>query len=609
MLRLPFIVGLSLAIALLLLPLLAVPFLAIDVELQKGMLAALLLGLGLLALGVTLAFNRVRPEVTPPGLSYAFVPLLCVAAVSAVAHGAALSSYAGLGFETGTVGFFALLCATSLCASLLNRAHIRAALYVFIGGAFAASAAAWCSYALGRGAAPFLFSAWPHLTFLLGAALVLAAAFADSGVGRIRAAWTAITAALAMCVLLFFHRDAALAAAAALSLNALLVGILLRRVPYAELAAAAALSAALLFGTLTPLALPPDIRLTSGATAMAGRDVYLGAMPRLLIGAGPDRFSSVWELHRPTEFNQTPLWQTTFREGYSTFLTWLITLGWLGALAYVCAPLFVVVVALRVAWERGRDALAAPLLPAVALILFVFIGGALYTLSTGLWFAAAVAIGFCARLLSLRAPALLELGILARVLRAAVLVAVGAALLVVPARQLWASVEHASGIEAFNASNVRGATAPLSRAASLWPASLYARDASRAQLEAVRLEASAPAASVDAEAIKQGIARTRALADRAVALDPKDYAAYLSQGSILTSLVVAGASEMAQPAKDALANAAALSPSRPEIPYVEGVLSNALGDTVNARNYAQQSLALKGDYAPAQSLIQSLQQP
>lgn len=588
------------------LSLLCIPLIGVSPDLQKGAIAAFLLGLGLLVLGVVLMLAPVRLTLVPPLLACSGGTLLLMSIVSAAYHGQPLRSFAGAAFETGTVGFFALLFCAILASSLLNRAHMRAVTWTFVGSALASAIVALA--ALGLGAQGTL--AWPHLSFVLAGALILCVMHAERGSGMQRLLFGIAAALLAGAFLLFFHQIPALIAGLVLAAYAalrLLTGRGPARIAFFAIIAAVPLCAMALMGAASPLTLPPDVRPSPAVTELVGSPVYL-APPGALIGSGPNSFGYVWERYRPEAFNQTPLWEHTFTEGFSTAMTWLVTLGFLGILAYALLPLSLLYASVRSLLAAGTAQLRSEGFAAHAAFLAFCVAGSLwYAVSAPLLLMAGVSLGFCARLLSSRHGAPVELSVSARALRALPLAALGLLLCTVASLQLTAASLHAKGVGEFSASNIAGADARLAKAASLWPLSLYSRDASRAALEKVRLEAR----GVDPEqdTIQQGIARARRFADLAVMQDPRDFAAHLSKGSLLVTFVIAGVGELDKEADDTLVLASELSPSRPEPHYLRGVLASALDRQEQAALMAQVALQKKPDYEPAKALLESFSAP
>jgi hypothetical protein len=588
-------------LALAALPILFIPFFGVSPELHGGLFAAFFLGVSLCAAAVPLIYYRRRPALMPPLVVFSGAGLLIVALSSAVVHRDALSLYAGSGFETGTVGFFALLFAAAIFGSLLNRVHIRLVTGVFVASTLIGAAFLLASYMLGGKE-----GAWPHLSFLLAAALTFCIIKAQRREAPFRNFFIAGALLLAAAFFLFFYATAAVIAGSILlgygSLRAISSSGAERFVP-AVLASGALLMAAAGMGIASPLALPPDVRLAFEATTKTGASEYL-SFPGALIGSGPNSFGVVWERNRPAEFNRTPLWDNAFVGGYSTVLTWLVTLGFLGVFFYAL-PLF------AIGYLRLKERLRGVMAPdeeyaAVAsLALFSFAAALLYPASLTLLLVGGLAFGCCARLLKRTAPAMVVLELPSRIGRSLVCVLVGALLCTLSVFQGYAALLHTQGLRAFGEGSVEEARGLLTRAAAAYPASSYLQDASRASLESARLEASTPGAND--EKIRRAITEARGFAAQARGLYPKEYQVYLSEGSLLVTLLVAGAMDAGEEAADALARAKYRSPTRPQIPFVEAVLHEAKGDLSAARASVEEALRLKPDYAPALDLARRLQ--
>ena len=593
-----------------LLPLLYIPFISVEADLQKSIVSGIFLGALMVALGGILFFVRQRPTLLPPLLSLAGVPLMVVAVSSALWHGLPVFSFVGLGFDIGTLASFGLCMATAISASLLNKEHIRIALRVFVIATAVVAGISTVSVGIGYGM-PALFSAWPHLSFLIAGALLIALIQYDVQSGAERWGYAAATVWLGVLFLCFYHQTVVLALLCALALFVVMRFLLapfegIRRIPLLSIGALLLLGVLLFFGFRSFFSLPPDVRLTAEATRIVGSPVYLGSLSGALLGSGPDTFSVAWERFRPAAFNQTTFWQTTFREGYSTAYTWFVTLGWLGMLAFAYIPAALMWTLIKRVVHGRKDLYLQNLLPAsTAFVFFVFIGACLYTIDMPLFLMSAATFGFCARLLAVRTPSVSESRPVVRIGGSMITLLAGAVVFVVACLQLVAASEHARGIVAFEASNPRGAEALLVGAASKWPASLYARDASRGVLELVRLEARG--ANADSDTIKKGIAEVRRLAREATVRAPNDFSMYFSEGSILTTLVIAGVVDFESDAAAAFNSARRLSPTRPEIPYLQAILAQSVGSTTKATVLVQDALALKSDYEPAVALLKQLQ--
>jgi tetratricopeptide (TPR) repeat protein len=72
-----------------------------------------------------------------------------------------------------------------------------------------------------------------------------------------------------------------------------------------------------------------------------------GSAGRLLVGNGPNSFGESWLMHKPSDVNQTLFWNVDFNTGFSTLLTALSTVGFLGLIAWLIPLLLVVAAGVR----------------------------------------------------------------------------------------------------------------------------------------------------------------------------------------------------------------------------------------------------------------------
>lgn len=587
-----------------------VPFAGLGLEAQKGTLVAFILGVTLLWGSIPIILSRYRLAVVFPKMAYAASALLVVSVVSAVFNTTPFGwNVFGLGFEMGTIGSFALFAALALVSALANRMHMLIFYMSFVGAVAVSGVASVVLLALGWSVSELVFFSWPQTSFIIVVALLVSSIGADTRERFSSLTYKCLVPLLSLVFLFFFHPT-----------PALIGGLLL------ALASVFFLWASLHNGTRIPVwvpvtalflltlsfinfhgmsALPPDVRLAPSVTYQIGGAVYTGDIARSLFGVGPDGFSTLWDKHRPAEFNQTPLWNTTFREGFSTASTWVITLGFFGLLAYILCPLAVVYKIGLASWmERGVPFFNAAQVTAVLLVTFVFLSGALYVIDIYLFLIGAVALGFFSRLFVAQAPPTVQPSISRRLITASLLICLGTLFLVVSVCQVVSSYAHAQGVEAFNSREYVRAKDLLLRSVAFWPASMYLRDASRVVLEDTHLKATYPDA--DRTKITEGILQARQLARSSALAAPEDYSARLAEGSLLTSLVIAGLVELGPEAESVLRTASTFSPTRPDTPYIQALLSNALGSSTLATSYVQEALQRKPDYAEAKTLFEQL---
>ena len=74
-----------------------------------------------------------------------------------------------------------------------------------------------------------------------------------------------------------------------------------------------------------------------------------------IFGVGPNTFTREWGLHKPVEVNQTPFWNSDFNVGVAPIPTSFISLGIIGAIAYLFYIIAVLWSAIGL-WIRRREA-------------------------------------------------------------------------------------------------------------------------------------------------------------------------------------------------------------------------------------------------------------
>ncbi|MDP4020719.1 MAG: tetratricopeptide repeat protein [Candidatus Adlerbacteria bacterium] len=129
-------------------------------------------------------------------------------------------------------------------------------------------------------------------------------------------------------------------------------GVATSRIPWYALAASAMAVVFLFFGTSFNTAVTSifpvssfEVRPSYTSTFDVTNAAREGSLSELLIGRGPNTFSDVWLQYKPVEVNQTPFWSFDFSVGFSTLLTALGSVGFLGVVVWMI-PFFLVLAAL-----------------------------------------------------------------------------------------------------------------------------------------------------------------------------------------------------------------------------------------------------------------------
>lgn len=535
------------AVLVCMLPLLSLPVMHFDAELQKSVIAALGLGAALVAtasillLGRTTGGGMIRSVLFLSG-----VPLLTVAGISSWGS-SIIDNFFGAGFEMGTVGAAFLFAATIAMCSFVPHAAIRAIMRAFVGAIALLAPLAFFSSGT---------TDWIELLALCAAALAVCGALF---VGDRKSAWSAayILAGTYFAGILFI---------------ALLQGVTHGGLPGSS-----------------------EVRLSAKASGLITSSVYASGVKSALFGTG-ESFASTWARFGPAAAYGTPLWDYPPTAGSSDAFTIALQWGILGLIS-----IFLAAAASAGLIRSRRDvagAYAAPAVLAMSSLLIVLV------LPDGI---APLLLLACGVGLSVRASAgdeqVYARGAYAPLLAAGMVLA-GIIVACVSALQLIAAETNAQAVVEAHATPVDQArvAALATHAASVWEYFSYDIDASRAIFEK-DIANGVYTESTSSRQLDEAVKKASMFADRAVAASHPEFSAVLYRASLYLALMAKGYEAAEGKAEISLNTAVLLAPNRPEMPYMYAVLALQRGDIMRARAYAQEALLLKPDYRDAQALI------
>ncbi len=590
------------------LPVIVIPFTGIVPELQKGILVGFVLGGALCVLSLQLLLSRAI-EVPRSLFAYLGAPLVLVAGVSAYISGISGTPLWGMGFEWGSFGSLVLF-AFSIALGFSVSHHMALLLLRFFTAIVVLTAyasAALLTFAPEVISGSTLAGAWPDLSFLIGAASLVSLALTYYEEGYfLRIAQGALSILALAAFFLFFETVAASVLAGVLIAIAIFLGIrsegdFAQRIPLLFVASAAFVLALLALGVRGPgLSIQSVGRPSLFVTEIVAVPGVLSTLPHTLLGTGPGTFAATWDRHRPVEFNATPVWNSGVDSAYSGVLTLLTTLGLLGLLSFLLWP-FSVVAHLASRFAHGHSVV---FLASAACALFSSLSLLFFPGGLPLFLIGALVTGFLFRF-GKEDAVFRPSGLFARIMVACVCGILSLLFLWVSTHQFAAALYHARGITELSI-DIRKASVSLEKAAGTWSTSTYERDASRALfLDGLAI---ASKSTEDREAIRTQVDKALRLADKSVKTDPRDVNAWLSRGVLYIQLVPDGPESSAQNAKESLEKAQALGPTRPDVLYIRAALEVRLGDEAKAREYLEQALKLKPDYADALELLQSIKE-
>lgn len=594
------VAALGAAFGVALLPLLVVPFIHVAAEDQKGPVAALVLGAALVATGVVVAMSRVAFSVRSSALSLAGVPIVLVAAASALLTSSSQTVWFGEVFELGTVASYGLFALALFFAALVPTAVSRRALYVYVAAACVVGVVSVTASVLGVSSG--LLANWPTVAAVAALALVCAATCVDwsSTFGTREWILTLASAVLFVCTLVYFNGVFVVAVLGVLAVSMLARGALFTlskvdRLPLVSLLFALGFVASIALGLQSPLVeVSVDIRPSTEATQFVTAPLFIENPAQALVGSGPESFQYVWNKYRPSEFNQTALWNVSFKEGNSTAATLFVELGVLGVFAWLL-PLLVLLVHIA----RRAAALTPLFVACMAGALWYYAASFFYTTGLVPMLVCGLLVGLAIQSLRSGPPPMRSTAPLWRFLAAGALGAAGLALVAVSVLQLRSMHYRTLGVAKFQTNELATAHELFDKAEHSWATPRLYADDTRTLLSLLQLATSTPS--------KEATGKPIELINRAINMDPNDLTVALTRASLFVTLAgslrVADAKDIAS---SSVSYVSGLAPNRPETSYLQAVFAAHFGRMDEARAHLARTLDLKSDYEPALDLQRRL---
>lgn len=595
-----------------LLPALVIPYqwLGINSTDQKGLIAALCLGVALLFFARQL-FTTEYKLPTFPLVAYFAIALAVVVVLSALINEISFTKFFGIGFEMGTGGSFILFAAAVLYGSIMDRAEMRRHYQWYVSVLFAIVIMGVTLSFINLDDLSSLPVEWPGPPFLLVLGVILAVLLGEEAAGKRNfLGYLLVSSVFASVFFFIYHPLAAMLGCGILSLF-LIIKLLhmrvrqLTTVPLLSFLSVVFFALLVVFGYQGPFALPIDARPSIELTEAVGVQALNTSISATLLGSGPATWSGVWELYRPLDstsvFNiYKPTEHIfTFSESYSSVLTWFITLGFLGVGCYLFCFLSLLFGVGETVLRGRASVLQEPIFLISTLVaLFGLLLATLYTIGIIVFLLSGVACGFCGTLLS-RERQSTTVSAPARLVMGGVVLFLGIFLVLVASVQVAAGALQGHAVVANHQKNFAVAANLSNRAATIWPLSEYAQDASRRL--AILLQRG-PEVGVPLNSTSYNAQRARALARAAVVADPKDFSAWLNEGAVLTTVLQNDSLNWEKEARQSLLRAKELAPARSEVSLAQAALSVALRDFSEAKRHLDTALQLKGEPLLVQQL-------
>lgn len=332
-----------------------------------------------------------------------------------------------------------------------------------------------------------------------------------------------------------------------------------------------------------------------------------------LFGTGPNRFSSGYLMHKTSDMNRTPFWDSTFDFGLGRIPTYFGTTGIIGTLLWL-----VFIVLLFVKWRKmymlfAKDRISSYLAFTLFVLVLFFWSLAFFYLPNISIFALAFLFtgGFIAFLVGEGAIGKLhipfgggsKLSLVITPLIIVIMVGVVASGVLLY-RQVSSLVSFRDAQLAIGQGNIDQAESALMHANTLSERDTYHRALSNLAL--IRLQQLSEQSLTDeevAQAANTFIQIARTSAERAVALDESNFENYLQLGGVYDTLGSLGVQNTSEPARENYLQALRLNPKSPRVLFVLARLEFTAGDKEKAKEYLHQTLIERPNFLEAISFL------
>lgn len=341
------------------------------------------------------------------------------------------------------------------------------------------------------------------------------------------------------------------------------------------------------------------------ATMSVGKGV-LAKNP--VFGIGPNRFGEAWAMYKPRVVNNTQFWDVSFNSGSGLLPTLIATTGGLGILAFFVFATLFLIIGVKSVFSSITKGINLDIMAFFVLSLYLFISSFFYSVGMVIFLLslafAGVFIGLAASSSSKEKGEILIsflndhrksfFSILTLIL-----VLIASVVIAFKYVERFASVSYFG--KALSAPSVALAEESINQALKLHMNDLYLR--TYTQIYMLKLESLLKKGDALSDAEKADLQPTldQVLnsAKLATTYNGSNYLNFQALGSVYHSLGVLGVKDVEEKAIESYKMAEALNPNNPGIKLSMAVVSNDLGKTKDAKDYAMAALAVKGDYVNA----------
>lgn len=353
-----------------------------------------------------------------------------------------------------------------------------------------------------------------------------------------------------------------------------------------------------------------EIRPSFKATSMVTKSV-LAKDP--IFGMGPNKFADAWAMYKPVSINATSFWNTSFNSGSGLLPTLAGTTGYVGIFSLLLFLSLFIITGVKSFFSSLKNGINQEITAFFVASLYLFISSFFYGTGSVIFLLAFAFAGiFIGLLHSSRKNAEVSISFLNDPRKSffsilfLVFIMIASAALSFKYIERFASVSHFRKV--FSAQNIPDAEAHISKAISLHSNDLYFRTYAQVYLIKLNslLDKGATLSEEENVDLKASFDKAISGAVMATTYNKENYLNFEILGYVYEAVAPLGVEGAYDGAFEAYQTASILNPANPGLKLALSRVSFSNKKVQDAKDYANQALSLKEDYAPALFMLSQI---
>lgn len=332
-----------------------------------------------------------------------------------------------------------------------------------------------------------------------------------------------------------------------------------------------------------------------------------------LLGTGPNRFSELWAMYRPTSINNSIFWNVSFNSGSGVLPTFLATTGYLGVLSWFLFIFVFLSAGVKLILSGIRQNMHREMVALFILALYLFLAAFFYSVGPVSFLFAFAFTGMFVGLMSNRENGEISVSFMNEQKKSFFFVLCLVVVMVISAAMAFKYVERFASVSYFGSAvqseSISEAESSIVKALSLHSNDLYMRTYTQVYLLKLNslLNKEANALSEEDKAdIQSSFTQALSGALGATTYNKSNYLNFQTLGNVYSTAGALGVKDAFTKAVEAYQTAETLNPQNPSTPLSIARAYFADGKLKEAKDLANKALTLKGNYIDALIMLSQI---